>query len=92
MRCTDWYKSHRLDLLIRLDPSRKLRVLCDSILDLHQHANDPRNGLFGLPRAVLNLVESYSTMIDLKYLEKRMKNVQSEKVELEEAVKASKAA
>lgn len=88
----DWYKSHRLDLLIRLDPSPKLRVLCDSILDLHEHANDPRNALFGLPRAVLSVVDSYGTMIDMKYLQKRMENMQSENVELEDAMKASKAA
>ena len=35
----DWHKFHKFDFLLRVDPSRGLRSLYDSIFFLHEQAN-----------------------------------------------------
>lgn len=74
----DWYKSHQFDLLLRLDPSRGLRLLCDSILHAYEHANNPRNATFGLPTAVVSIVANYETKIDVKLLRKYIEGAHAE--------------
>ena len=60
----DWYKSNRFDLLLRLDRSRGLRIIYDSIPFLYEHANAPGNAVVGLPGSVLQLVANYQEKLD----------------------------
>ena len=68
----DWYKSNRFDLILRLDPSRGLRIIYSSIPFLHEHANAPGNAVLGLPRSVLQVVADYKGKLDGKLLRRRI--------------------
>jgi hypothetical protein len=74
----DWYKSNRFDLLLRLDPSRGLRIIYDSITFLYEHANAPGNAVFSLPGSVLQLVANYEGKLDGKLLRRRINEAHTE--------------
>jgi hypothetical protein len=74
----DWYKSNRFDLLLRLDRSRGLRIIYNSIPFLYEHANAPGNAPFGLPGSVLQVVSNYESKLDGKLLRKRISEAHAE--------------
>jgi hypothetical protein len=93
----DWYKTHNLDLLLRIDASGDLRLLYsslrDAIGDRYEHANTAGNAKFGLPWEVKTLVKhlgaAYQKTIDIKLLRSSIEQAHSEHATWEQITKAA---
>jgi hypothetical protein len=93
----DWYKTHRMDLLLQVDDSGGLRLLYvslpDAISELYEHANAPGNAKFGLPSAVKNLVKQLMSAnektIDIKLLQSSIEKAHSEHSKWDQLTKAA---
>jgi hypothetical protein len=65
-----WYKANRLDLLLRIDRARGIRMLSEGIVALHEQANAPGRAFFGLAEGVLDLERAQERSLDGKLLRK----------------------
>jgi len=77
-----WYKANRLDLLLRIDGDRGIRMLSEKIVAQHERVNAQGRAMFALPKDVLDLVRAYEKSLDEKLLRKYISTAHRKEHEL----------
>jgi hypothetical protein len=77
-----WYKSNRMDLLLRIDRKRGIRMLSEGLVALHEDAQAPGR-LLGLPKRILDFLRQHEACLDGLLLRRCISNAHKEEAGLE---------